>query len=78
MKKYYDEIKDAEKKETSRQEKFWGKKKTTKYQLVRNGELYNTVYDTLSEAEQVGRNLMECGFIQDFYVKPCKAIWVNC
>lgn len=52
-------------------------KVTTKYQLIRDGELYNTVYDKKYEAEAIGRELVDCKLISHFEVKPIKAAWLK-
>jgi len=53
------------------------KKETVQFQLVRDGELYQTVYDRHYEAYTIGQMLIDCGWIKVFYVQPIKAIWLK-
>ena len=52
-------------------------KATTKYQLIRDGDRYDTVYDHKYEAENIGGELVSCGFIHAFIVVPVKAVWLK-
>ncbi len=54
------------------------KKATMKYQLVRDSELYTTLYDRVLDAIKTGIELKECGWIKEFSVVPIKAIWIKC
>jgi hypothetical protein len=53
------------------------KKVSVKFQLIRDGELYNTVYDKKYEAENVGDMLIKCGWIKEYQVVPNNAIWLK-
>jgi hypothetical protein len=52
-------------------------KRTTKFQLVRDGELVNTVYDLAREARDIGEQLIVCGWIKTYQVIPIKAVWLK-
>ena len=52
-------------------------KLSTKYQLVRDGELSNAVYNTHREACQNGDYLIDAGFIHAYEVKPVNATWLT-
>ena len=51
---------------------------TTKWQLVRDGELYTTLYDRMYEAKEAGEMLVKCGWIKEFDIVPNKARWITC
>jgi len=53
------------------------KKATVKFQLVRDGELYNMLYDKHYEATEAGQMLVYCGWIKAFSVVPVKTIWLK-
>ena len=53
------------------------KKATVKFQLIRDSETYNTVYDRFMDARQVGESLVESGWIKEYSVKPVTAIWLK-
>ena len=53
------------------------KKATVKYQLIRDGELYGTVYDRKMDAWQAGQGLIAAGWIKEFKIIPNKAIWIR-
>jgi len=53
------------------------KKSTVKYQLIRDGELYNTVYNHSFEAAEAGQLLIECGWIKSYDIKPIQVIWLK-
>ena len=52
-------------------------KQSTKFQLVRDGELYKKVYNHLYEAREEGQQLVGCGFISKFRAIPAKAVWLR-
>jgi hypothetical protein len=53
------------------------KRATIKWQLIRDGELYNTVYDSLYDAIKIGYELKQTGFIRDYHAVAVKAIWLS-
>ena len=53
------------------------KKATVKYQLIRDGELYSTVYDRKMDAWQAGQGLVASGWIKGYQIIPNKAIWLK-
>ena len=53
------------------------KKQSIKYQLIRDKEIYPTVYDTITEAMTIGELLQKCGWIAECRVIPIKAIWLK-
>ena len=53
------------------------RKATVKYQLIRDGDHYNAVYDLWREAETAGRELIACGWITKFIIVPVRAIWLK-
>ena len=53
------------------------KKTTVKFQLVRDGELYSTLYDRFYDARLAGEQLVDCGWIKIFSIIPIKAIWLK-
>ncbi len=53
------------------------KKSTVKYQLLRDGEYCNTVWDTFSEARIAGMDLISCGWISKFIIVPTRAIYLR-
>ncbi len=48
-----------------------------KWQLIRDGELYSTVYDTLYDAIAAGEMLRNCGWITEYRSVPIKAVWLK-
>ena len=50
-------------------------KLTTKYQLIRDGELYDTLYDRAIDAIQAGEALLMSGWISTYKLQPKKALW---
>lgn len=53
-------------------------KATVKFQLERDGELYNQVFDLAREAKEYAESLVSCGYIKDYKVIPVKAVWIKC
>lgn len=52
-------------------------KATVKFQLERDGEHYNQVFDRAYEARDYAEKLVSCGFIQTYKVIPVKAVWLK-
>jgi len=52
-------------------------KTALKYQITRDGELSNIVYNTFSEAADAGRELIQIGWIKSFAVRPVRAVWLK-
>jgi len=52
-------------------------KASLKYQITRDGEVFNRVYNTFSEAADAGRELLNIGWIKSFEVRPVRAVWLR-
>jgi len=52
-------------------------KSTKKYQLIRDGELFNRVYDYKWEAAFAGIELQKMGLIKDWKIYHAVANWLR-
>ena len=52
-------------------------KTSLKYQIIRDGEYSNTVYNSFDEARIEGMYLINCGWISKFAIVPVRAIWLK-